>query len=46
MVIRDEIAKQNLVFRWALTLLLILAIITFGVYGEGYNASAFVYGQF
>ena len=46
MVIRDEIAKQNIVFRWALTLLLIIGIIALGIYGEGYNASAFVYGQF
>ena len=46
MNIRDEIAKQNLIFRWMLYLLLIAGIIIFGVYGTGYDASSFVYGKF
>ena len=45
-VIRDEIAKQNLLFRWGLCILLIVGVVILGVYGEGYNAAAFVYGQF
>ena len=45
-VIRDWIAEQNLVFRWILYLSLIAAILVLGIYGEGYNASAFVYQKF
>ena len=44
--IREEIAKQNLVFRWVLYYGIIFAIIIFGIYGEGYNVSNFIYGQF
>ena len=44
--IRDWIAKQNLVFRWALYLGIIAAIFIFGMYGEGYDAAGFVYQQF
>lgn len=46
MVIRDEIAKQNIVFRWMMYLALIAAILIFGIYGPGYDAASFVYGQF
>ncbi|MCD7797670.1 MAG: hypothetical protein LUG95_08835 [Clostridiales bacterium] len=44
--IRDELAKQNVIFKWALTYALIFGILIFGVYGSGYDASVFVYGQF
>jgi D-alanyl-lipoteichoic acid acyltransferase DltB (MBOAT superfamily) len=44
--IRDVIAQQNIVFRWILYLGLIAAILIFGMYGTGYNAGAFFYGQF
>lgn len=46
MVIRDEIAKQNIVFRWCMYFALIFGILIFGIYGSGYDAGAFVYGQF
>lgn len=46
MCIRDEIAKQNIVLRWVLYLMLIAGILIFGIYGSGYDASSFVYGQF
>lgn len=46
MCIRDEIAKQNIIFRWILYLGLIAGILIFGIYGSGYDAGAFVYGQF
>lgn len=46
MTIRDVIAKQNIVFRWILYLGLIAGILVFGMYGSGYNAGAFFYGQF
>lgn len=46
MNIRDELAKQNIIFRWILYLVLIIAILIFGIYGSGYDAGAFVYGNF
>lgn len=46
MTVRDVIAKQNIVFRWILYIGLIAGIIVFGMYGAGYNAGAFFYGQF
>lgn len=46
MKIREEISKQNLVFRWILYYMVIFAIIIFGIYGPGYVASDFIYGQF
>ena len=44
--IREALAKQNLIFRWALCLLLLIFVLIFGIYGPGYNASSFIYGQF
>lgn len=46
MCIRDEIAKQNIVFRWIIYLIPIAGIFVWGIYGSGFDASAFVYGQF
>ena len=45
-VVRDAIAKKNIVIRWALYIILILAILVFGKYGPGYEASNFIYGSF
>lgn len=44
--LRERIANQNLMFRWILYYGIIFAIIIFGIYGEGYDASSFIYGQF
>lgn len=44
--IREELAKQNLVFRWILYWIAIFGILTFGVYGTAYNANQFIYFQF
>ena len=46
MPLRETIAKQNLVFRWVLIYGCLFAVIIFGVYGPGYDASSFIYGQF
>lgn len=44
--IRETLAKQNIFFRWFLILLFIAFILIFGIYGPGYNASSFIYGNF
>lgn len=46
MQIRQELRKQGIVFRWLIILLGIFAVIIFGIYGPGYNASSFIYDQF
>lgn len=44
--IRPAIAGKPLPVRWAAYLALIISIIIFGVYGEGYSASEFVYRNY
>lgn len=44
--IRQTLAKQNLIFRWLVILLLLVAVLVFGVYGPNYNASDFIYGNY
>ena len=46
MSIRQELAKQGIVFRWLIVFLGIFAVIIFGIYGPGYDASTFIYEQF
>ncbi len=41
--IRDSLNKQNLVFRWIILIALFVFVLIFGQYGEGYNASSFIY---
>ena len=45
-VIRDWIANQGIIFRWIMYILLICAILIFGIYGVGFEASNFIYGGF
>lgn len=45
-VVRESIAKQNVVFRWIVYTSMIYMIILFGAYGSGYDAKAFIYAQF
>ncbi|MGN0753261.1 MAG: MBOAT family O-acyltransferase [Aristaeellaceae bacterium] len=40
------LARAKVVLRWPLLLALILAIAVFGVYGAGYDGTAFLYTQF
>ena len=44
--IRVWISEQNLLFRWLVWISLIISILVFGMYGVGYNASEFIYGNF
>lgn len=46
MQLRETIAKQGLVFRWALVLGLLFFVLIFGLYGPEYNAASFIYGRF
>ena len=44
--IRDLLAKQNIVIRWLIIYIALFAVIIFGIYGPGYDASSFIYEQF
>ena len=44
--IREAVAGKPIVLRWVIYYLLILAILVFGLYGGGYDASTFIYGRF
>ena len=46
MSIRQELQKQGIIFRWLILFLGIFAVIIFGIYGPGYDASTFIYDQF
>ncbi len=43
--VREEIAKQNIVVRWSIWILLILITVLFGIYGPG-TAPVFLYEAF
>lgn len=44
--IRESIAQMNIVVRWAIYIGVFYTIIIFGIYGPGYDASAFAYMGF
>lgn len=44
--LRDELAKQNLAFRWIFYLGAVFCILIFGIYGIGYDAASFFYMQY
>ena len=44
--IRDAIARQHVIFRWLIYITAIVGILIFGIYGPGYDAASFIYGQF
>ena len=46
MDVLEALKKQNLVFRWVLIYVLLLAVVIFGMYGPGYDPSAFIYEKF
>lgn len=44
--VREKLFKQNIVFRWTVIYALFFAIVIFGCYGPGYDATSFIYRQF
>lgn len=44
--LREKISKQNIIIRWSIYYVTFFAIIIFGIYGPGYVATNFIYGQF
>ncbi len=44
--VRAKLDEQPLLLRWVLYYCLVMAVIIFGIYGNAYDASAFVYGGF
>ncbi len=46
MSLRETLSKQNIIFRWTVILGGLFAVIIFGMYGSGYDASSFIYEQF
>ena len=40
------LSEQQIWFRWTVIFVLLFTCILFGVYGEGYDASQFIYFQF
>ncbi len=44
--VREKLEKQNFIFRYAIYTAAVIAILVFGMYGPGYNASQFIYMQF
>ena len=41
--IRSSVARLNIVIRWTLYFLLLIAIMVFGIYGPAYDAASFIY---
>ena len=44
--VREIISEQNIAFRWMIYIAGFIAILVFGVYGVGYDASTFIYRTF
>lgn len=44
--VRQQLAEQNLVFRWLVLFSMIFGIMIFGMYGPGFDMQAFIYEQF
>ena len=44
--IRQELAKQNLLFRWLIYYTTLFIVLLYGIYGSEYDATQFIYFQF
>lgn len=45
-IIIEKIINLPIVIRWFLYILTVFSVIVFGIYGAGYDATSFIYGQF
>lgn len=45
-VIYNKLREKNVLIRYAVYAFAIISIVVLGVYGEGYDTSSFIYGQF
>ncbi len=45
-VVRNEIIRQNIWLRWAIYIAAVIFVVTFGVWGPGYDAASFIYSSF
>ena len=43
---REVILNRNIVVRWGMILVAVAVILTFGIWGSGYEATNFIYFQF
>ena len=41
--IREAVGRRNIVLRWTLYFLMLIAILVFGIYGPEYDAASFIY---
>lgn len=44
--VHKKLFSSNIIIKYIVYLIIIISIIVFGIYGEGYNPSDFIYGQF
>ena len=44
--VNEWLAGAHFLIRWPLLLLLLFAVLIFGMYGHGYDGAAFLYAQF
>ena len=44
--IYDSLSNKNIFIRYFVYIFIVLCIVLFGIYGEGYDTASFIYGQF
>ena len=44
--IREKLSRRNLIARYCIITAMLLAVIVFGAYGDGYDAAQFIYNRF
>lgn len=44
--VREWLLRQNVLVKWALCVVTLIVVLVFGIYGLGYEESAFIYFQF
>lgn len=44
--VRKKIKEKTIIIRWSLYICLLFSVLILGMYGPGYDASEFIYGQF